>query len=437
MKYLLGLDVGTSSVKAVLMSYEGKIAQVKTRKHTYYFENDMKLMDAELFCENCFSVMNDITKELSGEDCVSALCVSGASGNLMLVKDGKSCSPVYGWQTKFDADITEKTLSCYEREDIYKTVGWFKNAGFPLSGLAYLKETAPELLNNADTVCMHIEYLNYLMTGKWGITRSMGTPFFLIDQKKSEYCKEYLDLLEISEDKLLPIVENCSVLGNLNSYAAEKTGLKEGTPVIAGTFDHPAAARGAGVLKRNETLVSCGTSWVVFVPFADRETPASKKMLIDPFMAPKGNWCGMKSLSSVSITIENLQKKFLGDVSYAEFDELAKNAPQGCNGLVIDDEDADVSGYSKSDIARAIMECIARKLNAFFEMLELETNTVKLVGGITNSKVWCQVIAQITGKKVEVVNGEHAGSVGSAIMAGVGIGIYRDEIDAFEKIKFI
>ncbi len=86
MEYLLGLDVGTSSVKAVLMDCDGAIKSVKTKKHTYYFENDMKLMDAELFCDNCFSAINEIAKELGDDDKVAALCVSGAGGNLMLVR---------------------------------------------------------------------------------------------------------------------------------------------------------------------------------------------------------------------------------------------------------------------------------------------------------------------------------------------------------------
>lgn len=437
MDYLLGLDVGTSSVKAVLMSCDGKIENVKTRKHTYYFENDMKLLDAEQFCDNCLLAIKETVEPLDKDDKVSAICVSGAGGNLMLVKNGKSCSSVYGWQTKFDADITEKTLSGITGENVYETVGWFKTQGFPLAGLAYLKETNPKLIEDADKICMHIEYLNFVMTGKWGITRSMGTTFYLIDQETGKYKKEYLDILGIDEEKLLPVLENCSVLGGLNDYAAKKTGIIEGTPVVVGTFDHPAAARGTGVSKENEAMVSCGTSWVVFVPFSGRKIPASKRMLIDPFMAPNGNWCGMKSMSSISETIEKLQKKYLGDISYAEFDELAKNAPLGCNGLIINDENAEVEGYNKSDIARAIMESVARKLNEFFQELELSTDKIRLVGGITNSKVWCQVISEVTGKNVDVVNGEHAGAVGSAIMAGVGIGVYRDENDAFEKLKHI
>lgn len=435
MEYLLGLDVGTSSVKAVLMSYDGEIADVKTKKHSYYFENDMKLMDAEQFCENCFSVIKDISTELDENDTITAVCVSGAGGNLMLVKDGKSCSPVYGWQTQFDVDVTERLLSKYTREDVYEMVGWPKLKGFPLTGLAYLKETNPQLIESADKICMHIEYLNYRLSGEWGITRSMGTTFFLIDQKCGKYCKEYLNMLGIDEDKLLPIVDNCKVLGSVNEFAASKTGLKVGTSVVAGSFDHPAAARGTGTLNEKEAMVSCGTSWVVFIPFKDRETPASKNMLVDPFMFPDGNWCGMKSLTSVSETIDKLQKNFLGEISYSEFDDLVSQSTYGCNGLIIEDENSNVDGYSKSDIARAIVECIARKLKNFFDVLDVETDTVKFVGGITNSKVWCSVISETIGKKVVVVNGEHAGAIGSAIMAGVATGVYLDEYDACEKLN--
>ena len=436
MDYLIGLDVGTSSVKAVLMSTDGKIKDVKTKKHNYFFENDMKLLDGEEFCENCFAVIKEIANETASSDAVRAICVSGASGNLVLTKNGKCISPVYGWQTGFDESVTEKILSSLTRDDVYETVGWPKLKGFPMAGIAYLKETNPELLENADKICMHIEYLNYRMTGKWGITPSMGTPFFLIDQAKGEYYREYMNLLGIEEEKLLPIVKNCSVLGTVTQEACTKLGLPEGIPVVAGSFDHPAAARGTGTFDETDVMVSCGTSWVVFVPFKSRDIPKSKNMLIDPYMSPEGNWCGMKSMTSVSEQIDKMKEKFLGDVSYEEFDSLAAASFPGCNGLVIKDENTDVSGFERSDIARAIMENISQRLREFLDCLEISAENIKLVGGITNSKVWCKVISEITGKNVDIINGEHAGAIGSAIMAGVGSGIYKNEKEAFRALNF-
>ena len=124
MEYFVGLDIGTSSVKGVLMSRDGKVENVKTKKHAYYWENNLKLLNAEDFCDNCFSVIKELSDSLQGEDKIAGVCVSGAGGNLMLVKDGKSCSPVYGWQTSYDPAITEKVLAPLSKEAVYNTVGW-------------------------------------------------------------------------------------------------------------------------------------------------------------------------------------------------------------------------------------------------------------------------------------------------------------------------
>ncbi|MBQ4629988.1 MAG: hypothetical protein IJB70_03275 [Clostridia bacterium] len=433
MKYLIGLDIGTSSVKGVLMSINGNLKSCKTQKHNYIVTNGFKTLDADDFCQTCFDVIGELANEISDDDKIIAICSSGASGNLVFVKDGMAVSPVYGWQNNYDESIIDKVLSNIEADHVYHTVGWGKIKSFPLAALAYFKQTNPELLIGADMICMHIEYLNYRLTGNWGITPSMGTPFYLINQETEDYEPKYLEILGINKSQLPEIMPNCSVLGNLDEYASQKTGLEQGIPVILGTFDHPSAARGAGVLNENEVLISCGTSWVVLVPYCKRCIPQSKRMMTDPFMHPNGNWCGMKSMESVSDTIDGYIKKYLGDISFAELDALADEAPIGANGLTIDDN-TDVSGYSRNDIARAIMESIAKGVDDFLKTYAEDAEIIRLVGGITNSKVWCRVISEITGKDVSVVNGEHAGAVGAAIMAGVGVGEYKNEADAFEMI---
>lgn len=433
MEYLIGLDVGTSSVKGVLMSADGEVKSCKTKKHTYYEKNGFKTLDADEFCEGCFEVLKELKSVLEPDDKILAICPSGASGNLVFVKNGRASSPVYGWQTKYDSEITDKILGDIEADFVYETVGWGKLSSFPLAALAYFKETNPGLIADCDMVCMHIEYLNYCLTGKWGITPSMGTPFYLINQEKRDYEPRFLKAFGIDKSKLPPIVENCTVLGELTDAAAEKTGFDTDTKVIPGTFDHPSAARGAGVFDEGEILISCGTSWVVFAPYSKRAVPQSQKMLTDPFMYPNDNWCGMKSLTSVSETIDKYMKKYLGDISFEELDNLADRAPRGANGLLLGD-DTDTSGFDRCDIARAIMEAIALRLNEFLKVYAKGAKKIRLVGGITNSKVWCRVISEITGVRVSVINGEHAGAVGSAIMAGVGVGIYENEKKAFYSI---
>ncbi|MBO5409398.1 MAG: hypothetical protein J6A61_08405 [Clostridia bacterium] len=436
MNYLLGVDVGTSSVKASLISTDGKNCFSQTEKFTYYYEENCKMMDADCFCETCFSIFKKLTDSILAEDNVLAVCISGAGGNPLFIKEGKAISPIIGWQNEFDETITEQILSDISAEEVYQSVGWPKLNFMPLSALACYKVTKPDLFKNCDTLGMHIEYLGYQLTGKWAITPSMGTTFYLIDQTSGNYNQKFLKLFDITEDKLPEIYETCSVYGQITETISQKTGLPAGIPVVCGTFDHPSAARGTGVFDENEIMVSCGTSWVVFVPYTERSIPLSKNMLVDPFMSPKGSWCGMISLTSVSEKIDELKSKYFGEISHEEFDRLAGQSEYGCNGLVMKEDATDVSGFSDSDIARAIMEYIANLLNEMLISLGNNAKVIKLVGGISNSEVWCRVISEVTKKEVKIINGEYAGAIGAAIMAGVGIGYYPDEQTGFRSMNF-
>ena len=427
MKHLIGLDVGTSSVKGVLMDSLGNILATVTKKHNYYTEDQYKLLNADEFVDNCCNVIKELGSKADGD--IAAICTSGASGNLML--KGEENSPIYGWQNSFSKDLVDKYIGQYNTEDFRNIVGWPKQYGFPLSALLYVKETNPEMFKNADMICMNMEYLNFKLTGKWGITPSMGTPFFLIDQEKGEYHKDFLDILGINEEKLPPIMPNCSVLGGLTEEVAKELGLSTETKVVLGTFDHPAAARGAGVFREDDALLSCGTSWVLFVPYATRQEPLNNKMLVDPFMSPNGMWCGMKSIASVAVKIENAQKKYFGEISYKEFDSMVPYKDTEPVEIDLDEPKDLPKNVNKAAVARGIVVAAAKKLKTMLDDLNLKATEIKIVGGITNAKEWLEVISEVTGRKVTVVNGECAGAAGSASMAGVGIGIFKSEMDLF------
>lgn len=427
MKNLIGLDVGTSSVKGVLMNSQGDILATVTKKHNYYTENQYKLLNADEFVDSCFNVIKELSSKSDVD--IAAICTSGASGNVML--KGKENSAIYGWQNQFPKEIVDKYVGHYDANDFRNIVGWPKQYGFPLSALLYIKETEPEKLKNADVICMSMEYLNFKLTGKWGITSSMGTPFFLIDQEKKEYYQEFLDILGITAEQLPPIMPNCSVLGALTDDAAEKLGLSTETKVVLGTFDHPAAARGAGVFGEDDALLSCGTSWVVLVPFKTRQEPLEKKMLVDPFMLSDGLWCGMKSMASIAEKIDNARTKYFGEISHKEFDSMVPYKDGKPVEIDLDDPKELPEGVEKAAVARGIVVAAALKLKTMLDDLDIKAKEIKIVGGITNAKEWLEVISEVTGRKITVVNGECAGAAGSANMAGVGVGIFKSEMDLF------
>lgn len=429
--YVIGLDIGTSSVKGVLMDENKKTIATVTRRQTYYFSNNLKLMDPDVFCENCFAVLRELKSKAKGK--VIAVCASGAAGNAMIV--GEKNSPIYGWQNKFDKETVDKYLGQYSSEDIRQIVGWPKQFGFPQGVFAYLLEREPETIKKADKICMSIEYLNYKLTGKWGITPSMGTPFFLINQETGKYHKDFLNIFGINEEQLPSIMKNYSVLGTLTDDAAQKTGLSKETKIVLGTFDHPAGAIGAGVYDEGDMLLSCGTSWVALFPFGNREKPIERKMLTDPFMAPYGNWCGMSSITSISQKVSDCKQYYLGETTYEEFDAMLSRSNYEYGKIKIDlDNFKELDGnYSKDDIARSIALTAANELNIMLAKCKAEAKKIKIIGGISESPQWLKIISEITGIDATVVNGETAGAVGSAAMAAVGAGIFKSVKELFAK----
>ena len=425
--YFIGLDIGTSSVKGVLRSVNGKIEAKANEKFHYYIKDNIKLHDADEFCNICFYAIKQLVEKLPEDGKIEGLCCSGASGNLVIMENDQKVCPIYGWQNIMDSSITEPVMEQFPNEEVYLKVGWQKIDQMPLAVLAYLHQVDPEKICRAYKICMHIEYLNYKLTNQWGITTSMGTPFYLIDQEKAQYNQKMLSVLEINEKQLPPIKPTCSKLGGITSWAGEKTGLEEGTPVVLGTFDHPSAARGAGVFDTDQLMLSCGTSWVAFKPFKTRKQVEERKMMIDPFLSPNGNYAGMKSLDSVSELIDANIYKYLGNISYQEFDKLSEKSTSGANGFSVGQL---ADNYKPEDIARGIMEDVAKQLKHMLESMKDNSKEIRIVGGITNSKIFLQVIREITGRNIIVVNGETAGAVGSAIMAGIGTGYYSDEKNA-------
>ena len=188
-------------------------------------------------------------------------------------------------------------------------------------------------------------------------------------------------------------------------------------------------------------LLSCGTSWVEFFPVASRDFAISTGGLVDRFMLDGAPYCVMKSITSVSEKIDALRLHYLGEISHREYDDLAVAAPFGSNGLRFrfTDEDFTVgASHSKSDIARAIIEGAAFILRENLSAVEgrgLRANRITMIGGISNSPVCVDIVSQILERPVRRANGQVAGAVGSAMLAGIGLGIYRNERDAFSRCQ--
>ena len=435
---LIGLDIGTSSVKGILAENDGRIVKTARKGFIYtQLENGGVEISAEDYIDVCFAAIRELS---AGQDKIDGFCASSASGNLLLLdENGRPMTPVFNWQDKRVTTEAKEILGEMDTAEFYKKTGWpFSYKTMPLALLCYLKKHTPETIQNCGMVCMSTEYLYYRLTGKWGISTSAGTPFFLIDQKSGKYLPEILEKIGIDEEKVPPVMPCGKALGEVTAEAEKHSGLKEGTPVVLGSFDHPSAARGVGVLKKGEMLLSCGTSWVAFMPVNDRAKAEKAKALIDPYLSDGGGaWGAMVSASSLSERIGLYVKRYI-DTSrdaYRIMGELASRYENGGLSLSLWEEPDDrlTAGYEKGNIARAIMESAIRILKAKLSVLEeagLKAQTAVMVGGPSENPMWRKLIWEMCGIRVTVRHGAYAGAVGAAAIAGIGIGLFQNEKEA-------
>ncbi len=442
-RYFIGLDLGTSGVKGVLLSELGEVKATVTTAFEYYLDNGAKLLNPEKYIEACFKTISQLSAAAPTRESVVGICSSGAAGSMLVLdKSDAPLTPIIGWQTTVSAEDFAEFYTDEERAEIRALAGWPVGRGFPASYIPAIKKYRPDIFDAADKFIMTPEYLAYTLSGGFGISHSLAMPSTLCDQVRGVYNGKLLFKLGIREDMLPALHTKCTEIGTVKADMAERLGISRGCKVIVGSFDHPAGAMGAGVYEVGAGLLSLGTSWVVLLPLAQRSADACAMGLVDRFIQDGAPYCIMKSVASISDKINKLRKHFFGEISHSEFDSLVSKSSLGTGGLRFDFSDNDFEtarGYAKEDIARAIIESAAHKLKDNLEVLAtrgMTADKLTVIGGITNSAVCIKVLAEVIGKPLTVVNGESAGAVGSAMMAAVGAGVFSDVKSAFDKMNF-
>lgn len=425
-RYAIGLDLGTSSAKGVLFSKEDGIVAKGTGMFLYKDSalpngSEYHGIDMEAFYQTICGVIKSLAAKLPADGVICGLAMASASGNAVLCDgEGNALIDGYSWVNRSFQNEADQVLGPKEEMEIRNTTGWSPAYSFPLGQLPHLRVHAPELLDKAEKVCMATEYVLHRLTGKWGIDMSTATPFYLLDQKNRRWNSEFLGALGVEAKKLPELMECGDLLGEITQQASADTGLPVGTKVHVGSFDHPTAARACDIKREGELLISCGTSWVCFFPMNDREKIINGRYLCDPFLTPNGPWGAMCSLARVSESIQKVVDQYIsdGDNKFALLDEYSARAERGAGGLSFNPtkEIPDLSGYSKENIARALMEGVASALKAALRGV-VDIKKLSMCGGPSGSRMWQEVLSYTFDAPITVTYGAHSGAVGAAMYA--------------------
>ncbi len=422
----IGLDIGTSALKGVLTDAYGVVlAEASEANCLLYPQEGWVELDPEVHYQNVCRIIRKLTAQSPGE--VSALAMAAASGNTLLTDvDGHPLTNIISWMDNRAAQQPPATLAGFTADEVSQITGWPCVSSFPLAALAWLHENKPDLYEAAAHVGMDTDWLLYRLSGQWRMDHSTATTFHLQDQVSGSYHTPFLKRIGVIPAKLSRLVRSGEVVGSLTAQALQDTGLSAQTLVVTGCFDHPAAARASGVVEEGQLMLSCGTSWVGFMPHSDRQTIVDAKLLCDPFLSADGGpWGGMFSVSQIGRTIDwYVEHVIAPGEKVAErmraFDTLAAQAKPGADGIRIDPREPPrrIDG-NPANISRAVMEGAARLLNE--KILELAQygfhyQSAVMVGGPSRSPVWPGIVAEITGLDV-TAGGRSVGARGAAMLA--------------------
>jgi sugar (pentulose or hexulose) kinase len=459
--YILGVDSGTSVVKSVIFDLTGtEIAVARRPMPVVNPRPGESEIDMVAAWTATAETITEVVKAV-GSEAIAAVGISGtACGFWPIDEQGRPVRQAILWNDGRAADIISEwqTSGLYSR--IFAISGNAPFPGYPLSLLRWLDTHEPDTLQRTRWLLFHKDWLRYNLTGDIHVEQA-DVSYMPGDIRSRGYSETLLELCGLAayRDRLPPVVHSHDVVGQVTEAAAARVGLRVGTPVVAGAVDVVASALGAGVHQPGQACSILGTSFLNSLAMAQPsfEPPESGAQAC----LPNDVW--LRSLVNTSGTlnidwlIDNLalpEQKLTESSGRSVFDhieETISQVPPGAHGLVFHPY-LNTSGivspfaeptaraqffglsmeHSRADLMRAIYEGVALSMRDCYDSIGQPVEEVILVGGGAQSKLWAQMFADATERRILVTDGTELGARGVAILAGVGAGLYDSLSAAIE-----
>jgi xylulokinase len=441
-RHVLGIDVGTGGTRAVIMNESGRIVASATEDHEPFASPQIGWAEqhpedwwraAKIAVRKALEIGN-----LRGDQ-IACVGFSGQMhGAVMLDGSGEPVRPALIW-----CDVrTEK--QCHElnnRIGAEKLIQLTCNpalANFTLTKLMWTRENEPQNWKRVRSVMLPKDYVRLKLTGERATDFADASGTLMLDVVNRKWSAEVLQSVEINQSLLPQLFESPEICGKISAAGAEATGLKSGTPVVAGAGDQAAGAVGMGVVSPGAVSATIGTSGVVFAA-TDRPALDPKGRLHTFCHAIPGCWHVMGVTQAAGLSLRWFRDCF-GPNSYDQLIAEAATVPPGTEGLLWTpylmgertphlDPNARAAligltaSHTRAHIVRAILEGVAFSLRdtfTIFREMNVPVNRVRLGGGGARSPLWRQIQADIYGREVEIVEAEEGAAYGAAMLAGVG-----------------
>lgn len=463
---LIGLDVGTTGAKAVVVNEMGAVLGSATAEYPLFspFPLWNEQNPSDWWAGSCKAIQTAVKNAaLSPKDIVAIGLTGQMHGAVFLDEEFAVIRPAILWNDQRTFKECDEITSRIGKEKLIEIAGNPALTGFQAPKILWVRNNEPQNYSKIRYVLLPKDYIRFLLSGVLISDASDAAGTLLLDLQKRDWSNEVLGKLGIPVDWLPKVVEGPDLTGSLKPSVAQLLGLNPHIPVVAGGGDNAAAAVGTGIVTEGVVSSSIGTSGVIFAHIDKLKFDPQGRLhtfchavpqqyhLMAVTLSAGGSFRWMRDIILESSRI--FDTGFSEMISYETMTALASTIPAGSEGLYflpyLNGERTPhldpmarggfiglTSRHHLGHMIRAVMEGVTYSLRDGIEIMKtlgIDINQVRVVGGGGKSALWRQMQADIFDLEIATLQVEEGPAYGAALLAGVGAGIFNDVYDAVQK----
>ena len=447
----IGVDLGTSAVKLLLMDENGNIQKIVSKEYPLYFPKPgWSEQQPEDWYVQSMEGIRELTAECDKSQVAGISFGGQMHGLVALDKDDQVIRPAILWNDGRTGNQTDYLNQIIGKDKLSEYTANIAFAGFTAPKILWMKENEPENYAKIAKIMLPKDYLDYRLSGSFCTDVSDASGMLLMDVKKRCWSKEMLEICGITEEQLPKLYESYEVAGTLKPDVANELGFSESVKVIAGAGDNAAAAVGTGTVGDGRCNISLGTSGTIFI--SSEKFGVDEHNALHSFAHADGHYHLMGCMLSAASCNKWWSEEILGTKDYvaeqADIKKLGENRVFYLPYLMGErspHNDPNVRAMfigmsmdtTRADMTQAVLEGVAFGLRDSLEVaksLGIQIDRTKICGGGAKSPLWRKIIANVMNLKVDIIESEEGPALGGAMLAAVGCGEYPDVETIAEKL---
>lgn len=449
----IGVDLGTSAVKLLLMDGEGRIQNIVSREYPLCFPHPgWSEQNPEDWLRQTVDGIRALTENCDRTQIAGIGCGGQMHGLVALDKNDKVLRPAILWNDGRTAGETEWLNTEIGKGKLSQYTANIAFAGFTAPKLLWMRKNEPDLFARIDKIMLPKDYINYMLTGVHSCDYSDASGMLLLDVEHKRWSKEMLEICGIKETQMPKLYESYEVTGTLKPDIAAELGLPETVRVCAGAGDNAAAAVGTGTVGDGACNISLGTSGTIFI--SSGKFGADPNNALHSFAHADGSYHLMGCMLSAASCNKWWMDDIIGTQDYASAQKEITDEKLGRSHVFflpylmgerspINDTDARgafvglTMDNSRADMTQAVLEGVAFAIRDSLEVarsLGIDVKRSRICGGGAKSPLWRKMIANICKLDLELIESEEGPGYGGAMLAAVACGEYASVAEAAAKL---